>query len=79
MSEECLPKVKGYAVAMVTLEISLTDVWGSDCVLSQIHKQGVDSALAALHLMVSAVPGDRVRLVGKPTVSKVIVLDESTT
>ncbi len=41
-------KVKGRARATVTIEFPLSDGWGPECPLDQVHRQGVESATAEL-------------------------------
>lgn len=53
----------------VTLEIPISDNWGKDCTVEQIHKQAIDSALVKLNQIVS----HGARVVGDPLVTMILV------
>ena len=65
-------QIKTTARVKVLLEISLPDLWGSDCLLSQVHKQAEDSAM---NIISQKIVGSRenIRIIGKPESMAIII------
>lgn len=61
----------------MTIEFAVTDSWGGDCKLDQVHQQAVESAVGELRrgVAVGRPDGKHVpaRLVGEPKVTAVLV------
>lgn len=77
-------KVKAHARVQITLDIPVTDVWGDDCKVDQIHKQAAESAIQELRLGVSIHalqaggrrPNVEATIVGEPRVTIVLVEED---
>ena len=65
-------EVKTKARVRVLLEVTLSDVWGGDCQLSQVHKQAKDSARNILSQAITSSMRD-IRMIGEPEVTTIIV------
>ena len=65
-------QIKTTARIKVLLEVSLPDLWGDDCLLSQVHKQAEDSAI---NIISQKIVGSRkdIRIIGKPESVAIIV------
>ena len=59
----------------VTLEITVPSSWGDDCAVRQIKEQATRSAVASIGHMIRG-SQLKAKVVGKPAVDLVIVLDE---
>lgn len=78
MSKEALCKkkrVSARARVTVTLEIEVTDSWGTDCTVQQVHQQATESALGVIRRVKDRGYVDY-RIIGEPTVLTVIVEQE---
>jgi len=64
-------KVKAVAHVEVSLEITLPDIWGTDCTLSQVYKQAEDSAINIVSQQIAASTRN-MRISGKPKVTAVL-------
>lgn len=67
-------RVEYYATAKVTLtvEIEVKDTWGGDASVSQVHRQGAESALGTLRALTGQMKhGERMTIVGEPIVHAV--------
>lgn len=62
------------AKVIVTIEVSLTDTWGTDCTVGQIQKQAKDGALGKLRKMAENTSG--IKIVSPPMDVKAIIVDE---
>lgn len=69
-------KLQARTRVRVVLDIWPTDVWGQDCPMAQVYKQGQESALQVLQNMIEKCPSGRFRIVGKPEVEAVISTDD---
>lgn len=69
-------KLRASAQVTVTLRIDVSDTWGADCTVEQIHKQAARSALGILDKMRGSMAPRPVALVGQPKVVAVFVEDE---
>lgn len=58
------------AQVKVTLEVFITDNWGPECTVDQIHKQAIASALQKL---IQITNGGNARIVGDPLVTMILV------
>ena len=67
-------KTSTYAKVTLTIEVSSIGSWGPECALSQVYKQGVESALGAINRLFRADPFFRV--VGTPKVEAITVTRE---
>ena len=63
--------------ARVKLEIEIVGdaPWSGECSVDQVHKQAAESAVGFIENLIDKIPGvrQRVRIIGKPTVTAVIV------
>ena len=64
-------KIKTMARVKILLEIDLSDIWGGDCPLSQVHKQASDEARGIISRMIESSP--RMRMIGKPEPVAILV------
>lgn len=62
------------ATVTLTVEVSVTDSWGPDCPISQIHQQAITSAVGKVTGLLKEGYGSPVwvRLIGQPTVTSII-------
>lgn len=65
-------RIKTKARVRVLLEVSLSDIWGSDCLLDQVYKQSKDSAINIISQKIAGSERD-IRIVTKPEVVAIIV------
>jgi hypothetical protein len=61
--------VTAKAVVSLTVEVLASSCWGAGTTIDQIHKQAIEDALNVLR---NKEISDRVRVVGKPAVVRVI-------
>ena len=66
-----MKSIKASARVKILLEISLSDRWGSDCTLTQVHKQAKDSARNRLNGILAGVAD--VQIIGKPEAMAILV------
>jgi hypothetical protein len=66
------PRIQAKAKVKVTLEIKIDSTWGSDCTISQVHKQATDSALLLINQSLSTYSGV-ISIHGKPIVEAVVL------
>ena len=64
-------KIRTTARVRILLEVSLSDTWGEDCTISQVHKQSKDSALNIVSQMISGSMRN-VKPIGEPKVEAII-------
>jgi hypothetical protein len=69
-------KLQARTRVRVVLDIYPTDTWGQECELTQVYKQGKESAVNELRRVLKEWPGNRVRIVGEPEVEAVIATKE---
>ncbi len=63
-----------YARASVTIEIEVSGRWGKDCTLEQVNSQAMAAAFGALRQTLSStVSGQRMKIVGEPVITTIIV------
>ena len=65
-------KIRTKARVKILLEISLSDTWGGDCPLSQVHKQAKDSAMNIVSQRIASSERN-IRIVGKPEAVAIMV------
>ena len=65
-------KIKSKARVKVLLEISLSDTWGEDCLLSQVYKQAKKSAVNIVYQKITG-SMKNVRIVGEAVVVAILV------
>jgi hypothetical protein len=63
------------AIVTMTVQVHLSQPWGPDCMISQIHKQAASEARDKLISAIQSKPG--MVLCGEPKVTAVIVENES--
>lgn len=68
-------KTKGSARVILTVEVPLHGSWGSDCTLSQVHKQAKDEALGYIRQLVKSATQKPagLRVVGQPDITAVLI------
>jgi hypothetical protein len=59
------------ATVQVTLEITVKDTWGKDCPISQVYRQGAESAIGSLGYALRQ-SGIKAKIIGTPQVSAVV-------
>lgn len=66
-------RVQASAVVTLTVKIPVSDTWGSDCQVDQIHRQAKESAIGILNRMRK--PNEHVpfTVIGEPTVTSILV------
>lgn len=64
--------LKATARVRVTVEIDLTQPWGKECTMYQIDKQAMEEAMEYL----ARIPHGRLRVVGPPEVTAVLVREK---
>jgi hypothetical protein len=57
-----MSNVTAKARVYVTLELDLTDTWGGDCPIEQVHKQAVDVATDEVRNLINQSRGQRIRI-----------------
>jgi hypothetical protein len=58
------------AQVKLTLEILISDNWGEECTVTEIHKQAKESAIQKLQELIS---GRAARIIGEPIVTLILV------
>ena len=69
-------ELRAKAVVQVTLEVSLHGRWGSDCPMEQIYTLAVNSADGIVRRFADQ-SREKVRLVGVPKVTAIVVDEEA--
>lgn len=71
-----LPLVQTRVRVLLTVEVSPTDRWGSECSIGQVHEQGGEAGLNELRKVLAGAYGKgpgRFEIVGTPKVTAVLV------
>lgn len=66
-------KIIAHARVKIEVEIAVSDSWGADCPISQVHQQAAESAMGVIRHMCEQTKEHRVRICGEPSISAVIV------
>lgn len=63
------------AIVTLTVEVRVSDAWGPDCSVAQVHRQAAEAAIGKLRNMIYRAGSDNdqcIKLVGTPEVKTVI-------
>lgn len=66
-------RITSTARVKLELEVQVSSTWGSDCSIHQIHEQAEDEARGLIARMVRDSQETRVKVMGTPEISAVIV------